>query len=654
MLLAVVFTASYAGTKRALIFAIGSYPHDNGWGEISSLKDVAYVKAMLKKQGFDDKNVKTVADAAATVKGMEDALVQMVLDAAPGDVVLIHVSSHGEQVEDDNNDETDGLDETIVSFNAVAPNRSQDFSKDQANYFRDDMFGMYINQIRANVGKDGDVIVFMDCCHSGTGTRGSAKVRGGKPPLVSKDFNPAKFATTDKGVFKEGGTARGNEDALGTYIVFSAARAEELDYEAIDDHNVGMGSLTYAISKAFENLDPGTTYRSLFARIQAIMNVKVPVQHPVMEGNGTDRTLFGGAYVQQKPYVEIEKLIDTKQLIVKAGLLAGLDAGAKVTVYSSGTSDPSKGTPLVTGSVIKADNYTATVQLDKEYKILTAAAAWVFITEPVYKTNSINLGIASTKTRGASFSDEDVKTIKGSLKDMPLIKFDGTPELMLVRGSTSDSITLPANGYVFTAIKNAAADTAKLKAELQAYAQYKFLQGLEIKDPSINVEVKLVPVIDGKAQVDSIASKMVNGVYELRKGDKVAVWVKNNSQADVYVNVLDLQPDGVINPILPYKRKNIYPRDLKIIAGGSRLFDSYVINISPPYGTEIFKIFASTSEIDMEGIATTRGQNTRGGKLTVMEKLVKTSYKVATRGGDVDNTSSADGTAFSLLFTIKP
>src|SRR5215212_6441550 len=217
----VFFNCSIAQTKHALIFAIGNYPAKNGWTTISSITDVSFIKTALARQGFEEKNIKVIQDAAATSQGVSGALKNLVNDAnvKAGDIVVIHFSSHGEQVQDDNNDETDGFDETIVTYNAVLPRLSKDFQKDQAEYFRDDQFGNYINQLRSKLGRDGDVVVFMDACHSGTGTRGSAKVRGGQPPFVSKNFDAAKYAKGDTaGVFREKNSARGDEKNLATYV----------------------------------------------------------------------------------------------------------------------------------------------------------------------------------------------------------------------------------------------------------------------------------------------------------------------------------------------------------------------------------------------------------------------------------------------------
>ena len=255
LLLAIVIFAIFynanAINKHALIIAIGNYPTEKtGWSQISSNRDVVFIKNALTNQNFDPTNISILEDQNATMKGISSALEKLIAGANKGDVALIHISSHGEQVQDDNGDETDGLDEAIVTYDAIAPSKaSRDkipFSKAQADYLRDDLFGDYINRLREKLGPKGDVIVLIDACHSGTGTRGFAKVRGGEPALIGNDFNSKPSTTKDNGVFKE---KSGGEDQLATYIVFSAARAEELNYESLGDDQEWMGSLTYAVRK---------------------------------------------------------------------------------------------------------------------------------------------------------------------------------------------------------------------------------------------------------------------------------------------------------------------------------------------------------------------------------------------------------------------
>ncbi len=647
-----------AQTKHALIFAIGDYPREGGWPTISSLRDVGFIETALKNQDFHD--IKIVSNSQATAKGISNALAEMINKVKQGDIVVIHFSSHGEQIEDDNGDETDGLDESIVTYNAKLPFRGeslskQEYDKFQADYFRDDLFGDYINQLRAKLGSNGDVVVFMDLCHSGTGTRGIAKVRGGKPALVSKDFDPKKFASSDiSGVFKEKSTSRGDESSLATYVVYSAAEAGELDYETEDDNHQGIGSLSYAISKVFSNLNPNTTYRSLFAGIRTEMEKKSIQQHPVLEGNGLDRTLFGGKFIKQQPYIEIEK-IDGPGIALRAGKMQGLDSGARVAVYPAGTSDTSKSRVLATGTVVKADIYASTVKLDNDLKIEQPAEGWVFIKDPVYTIEPLGISFGLNNVRGtstAAFSNNEIANIKNALAALPLVRFDKDPDLIIVKGDGLDSIKVASNGYLFNTVKDAASNISQLEEEVQQYIQYKFLQGLDIKDETANVEVKLVPFINGKADTSQLNMSLMT-TPKFRNGDSFVLWIKNNGDADVFINILDMQPDGIINKVLPDKSKNIYPGDLKIEGGSSFLFSKYPITVGPPYGTEIFKIFVSKQKIDMEDIATTRGEGSRG-SFTVLEGLVKKSYEAGTRGTETNNIGNADGSCFNLLFEIRP
>ncbi|MCU7551966.1 caspase family protein [Chitinophagaceae bacterium LB-8] len=632
-----------AQTKYALLFAISNYPAAGGWSALSSNRDVFYITTALQKQGFLANNIQTITESEVTPPGITRALMALIQKAKAGDIAVIHFSTHGEQVEDDNGDETDGLDETIVTYHAIKPELSRDFTKEQAAYFRDDQFGVLIDKLRDKVGSNGDIVVFMDLCHSGSGTRGLAKVRGNEPPFVSVGFDAHRFAAKDaSGVFMENISTGTKQEGWGTYVVFSAARASEASFEVTDDANQGMGALTYAICKAFENLDAGITYRSLFSKVQAIVQAKRPGQYPVLEGNGIDRKLFGGKFVQQKPFVEIEKIKGT-ELTLKSGKLVGLDSGAKVTVYPSGTLDPTKATALASGYVTKAGFYRSIVQLDKKAGIEQEGSAWVFVTETVYIMDPIGVQFISFT---------DTKSLKENLKELPIITWEGEPELIIVKGSEEDSIKFATTGKLYKTVQHSDPGNTALIEALRRYAQYKFLQGLEFNDPNTNTEVRLVPVLQRKANTAAIDQKIKYGTYVFNEGDTIALWIKNKSSHPVYFNVLDLQPDGIINPVFPNKQLKIYPQDLRIEAGQSKLFQRPFIVIAPPYGMEIFKVFTSKTEIDMEGIVNVR-RGEEPAKLSSLEQLVDQSFEIGTRKGRMEKVNTSEGSIYSVLFETR-
>ncbi len=650
-----VFTQVEAQTKHGLIFAIGNYPDSGGWRFINSNRDVTFIERSLKNQGFLAENIKVVLDSAATKEGIIQAMEGLIEEVYAGDIVTIHFSSHGVQMQDDNGDELDNLDESIVPFEALSPMRSTNFQKDQSAYFRDDEFGALIDQIRLKLGKNGDVLVFMDSCHSGSGTRGLAIVRGGQAPFVSKDFVQA--ATKDKEKFTSfSEKPNAHEELMASYVVVSAARANELNYETLDENEESMGTLTYAISKAMENLEQGTTYRSLFAKIQVIVNQKTPGQNPVLEGTGLDRALFGGKYVEQKPYVEVESWKGNR-MFVKGGLLAGLDEGAKIEVHPAGTNDPSAVAPFARGVVVKAESFSATVKLDQELGEDLVSNYWVFVTDPVYKIKPVVVKMASpTASNSGEFSQAEIDSLKVIMKELPLLRLEGTPDLLITQGIVADTLRLAASGHVFTTIRRDDFFWTNLKTELQRYTQYKLLQNIEIKDKNFEVEVAFVPVIDGRPDTTRINEKMVGGTYEFTEGDKLVIWVKNTGDQDVYVNILDMQPDGIINPVLPNYKQKIYASDLRIRANSSRLFTENLMEVEKPYGTEIYKIFVTKKEIDMEFIAAKKGQvqSRSADGFGVLEQLLKDSYSVASRGLFSASLGKSSGSTFNILCRIKP
>ena len=632
-----------AQNKHALIVAIGDYkPEKTNWGVLSSANDVPFIKSSLEKQAFPAANIAVLQDQEATKNGIENAFAQLLAKVQPKDIVVIHFSSHGVQLLDDNGDEIDGKDEAIVPYGAVYPKDLAQLNEFAEGYIRDDAFGKFIDALRSKIGPEGNVIVILDACNSGTATRGTERVRGGKPAMVPPNFkeqqNTRAFPGSD---FMEKGL---NATGKASYIVFSAARAEESNYEMKNDDNVSMGSLTYAISKAMDNLQPGTSYRSFFANVLSTMNEEVPNQNPVIEGDNLDQGLFAGKMVYQKPYIEIKSL-DGNILTLKGGKIQGLEAGTLVALHKSGTNNPNESTLLAKGKVTASESFTSTVELEQADVIAKEADGWVFITEPIFKSDP--LVVAFLKNRPGSFSNEQLNILEAALTAMPAVSFEGTPELLISHGDVKDSIIIASNGLLFGTFKNA----GELQEQLKHYIQYKFLKTLEIIDPAFDLEVRLLPIINGKTDTARNHSKMVGGILELEDGDQFYIAAKNNTNRGLYVNILDLQPDGLINPVLPNKAFPIEKTELRIEAGQERIIP-YIMKIGPPLGMETYKIFVSRQEIDMESIALSNGLRARG-NFSVIQELVNDSYTATSRGSSIVKTAEPDGAVYSIVFRIK-
>jgi metacaspase-1 len=646
----------HAQNKYALLIGIGDYDTKvTNWNKLNSVRDIEIIRKTLERQNFPASGIFTVLDQQATKQGITDAMKALTAKVTPNgkDVVYIHVSSHGAQLEDDDatGDETDGLDEAIVTINAKWTEDKAEFKKVESDYLRDDEFGEMIETLRARLGKEGDVVVVMDLCHSGTVTRGELVARGNKAPIVSANFNKPKAKDNLKEFRENSKASRGDNANLATYVVFSAARAEEAAYETYNDEDQKMGTLSYAFTKALESLQSETTYRTLFARIEAIMDLKSNIQHPMQEGNGLDRGFLGGRFVVQTPYIEIERIDeDNNSITIKSGYFAGLDAGSGISFYPSGTTDPSKATPVANGKVASASQFRAVVNMEKNTG-KQPKDIWAFVTEPIFKVKPVVVKIDNDQKKSAAgikvFSNEETAALKTRLKNLKQVNVNGeAADILLVKGENFDSLFIASTGYLF-----ATTQRKTLEENLRLYSKYKYLKQLEVKDSTIKVQVRLGKRVNGKTEFTPL-TKTMKGL-EFHELDTMIVAVKNNSKFDVYVNILDFEPYGKVNPIFPNKSMStpIQPSELKIPAGREVIFKNTGIIMRPPYGPEVFKIFVSDMEIDMEGVA--REFRARS-MMTALEGLMSDVPEVLSRGGDGISLKEAKGVVFNIPFQILP
>jgi metacaspase-1 len=638
--------------KYALVVAIGDYPDPgkNGWGKISSANDLPLVKTALEKQGFKPENIATLQDAAATKEGIQQAFDALLAKVHAGDVVVIHFSSHGEQIEDDNNEEIDHLDETIVPYGAVYSYDKAKFITLAPGYFRDDEFGEKVTQLRNKLTGKGDLLVLLDACHSGTGTRGVSELqpRGAKEPMVSDKFDLTTVQPDVNGVFKDNNGTKLAKDAA-TYVVISGAQAKEFNYECYDDNGKPVGSLSYAFSKSVSQLNDKTSYRGLFAQIENIMRDKAPRQKPVLEGDGIDRSLFGGAFVSQKPYFTVKRWNTGSEFVLDAGSVAGVTEGSIVSLYPAGTADPTGKTALNKGKVTTVSNFDATVTLEKE-DTLFKSSPWVFVTEMNYGSK-IKIDVRDVNHAG--------RRAYSIFQNSAIVEYGKPCDIYLDTLGSIDSWALkyPTTGTVFE--KGLTLDnTNGINEALKRFARYRYLQGLEFAEDGLDASISLVFLKPtGEIDNDKINSRTVNGRLELVDGDQVYLKVVNTGNKGFFVNVVDIQPDGKINPILPNKKQGIRPEDCEIRKYDSLVLKSYKITIGLPAGEEVFKVFLSKDKLDLEDILVTgddRASRSRGVLNNMAKVFVESdSEQRGTRGASGQVNTDQNGTIFNVNFIIK-
>lgn len=281
----------HAQAKRALVIGLGEQ-QDKAWNKINGDKDVPLVLAILKSAGF--KSVTTLVNRQATKTGIIGAFRKMAASCKQGDVVYIHYSGHGQQMTDVHNDEKDGLDECWIPYDAY---RKASATYHGEKHLTDDELNVYLNAIRHKIGAKGKLLVVIDACHSGDGTRGDNDevVRGVEDTLVVDSLNGRGLYETFemlKSLFmgdydKENIINDKAKPLAERWITISACRSDQVNFEM---KKPAVGKLTYALWTELKNGDK-VSNGEFMKRIRKFVNRNTSSrpQQPEMTGEDINK-----------------------------------------------------------------------------------------------------------------------------------------------------------------------------------------------------------------------------------------------------------------------------------------------------------------------------------------------------------------------------
>jgi hypothetical protein len=188
------------------------------------VSDAKAWQALLTPMGF---KCTMLLDLIATKAKIISTLTSVIANnRIPGSVIVITNSSHGSQVRDISGDEADGWDEVICSC-------------DWPKYVSDDDLRTIFSKLASGVM----LTVFLDCCHSGTGSRtmevlpDSVLAVRSLPPLVEDRPNKG-IVTTFRGLV---------EVPTLNHVLVAGCKDSEVSYEL----NIG-GAFTYYTIQAIK------------------------------------------------------------------------------------------------------------------------------------------------------------------------------------------------------------------------------------------------------------------------------------------------------------------------------------------------------------------------------------------------------------------
>ena len=153
--------------QLALVIGVGTYknprvpPLPGASADAQRMYDY-----LIGEQGpaFPSSNVCLLINENANKKNVIDAFSTLTDRAEKGDTVVFYYAGHGSQVKDANNDESDGMDETFLVYDA----RAEDSSGRRISDLRDDEFNDMLSALHK---KTKNITVILDSCNSGTATR---------------------------------------------------------------------------------------------------------------------------------------------------------------------------------------------------------------------------------------------------------------------------------------------------------------------------------------------------------------------------------------------------------------------------------------------------------------------------------------------------
>lgn len=621
----------------------------------------------------------TLINEAATRQGIIDGFQQYLTQADENDIALFYYSGHGGQEKAPPEFwhlEPDGLDETLVCYDSRTPGE-RDLADKELRY------------LLARVAKNNPrIVVILDCCHSGSGTR-NIPPRVRLAPEDARERDLSSFIFVDDREFNhllssESVTQKKTSIDLpkGKHILLAACRDFQYAKEYRGDDDETRGAFSYFLLKSLEQTNGNLSYLDLARNIEALIKGNVSEQVPQLEATSPEdlQELFLGDAIPERPfYFTLSYSIQSND----RGWL--IDGGVIQGIPKSSTDETTLLAIFPVGS--KPD----------DLKEISQALAEVKVTKVLTQKSQVEI------IRGAEnlHPDRSYWAVVTTLPLKPLeVYIEGAEKLELLQAALQKSLYVKQTDASVDAdlgleirqgqyeiiqderplVAPLNSPTAAVQA-LEAIARWRNILNLkspqrsQIKSQDVEMQIELIGYADKDGEItnndnpDLLANTPeLRLEYQYKNGEwqppVIQVKLLNHSQQKLYANVIDLAEDySVAVPFFDERSSIVLPAATAAKAGMVESYDDIVLSIPDEFLAQgiteyqdIFKLIVSTTDfnaslLEQEGLEPPRV--TRG--IEPQSSLDRLMDRVSSRNASRSSRRYDDWIAKEIAITVvKP
>jgi hypothetical protein len=577
---ALLASESYSQQKHALLVGVGDhiYPVNNLRGPKNDVP--AMQKLLIEKYGFKPENIEILQDANATRSNIIAAFERgLIAPVSERDLALFYFTGHGTQVTDYSGDESDKRDEAFLPYDG----------RTISTLLVDDDLDRLINRIKTR-----NVVVILDACHSGTGTRGLARPKR----VTAKDLGIEDAPAPEPSNHKNHKAAK----ELANALVITAAREDQIaaDYpflfQASDKSaNANMGVLTYyLLQEAWGDQNNELTYEALTERVRTQLENNGFGQTPQIEGVSESPFLMLAAdttapavalstdsvtILTPEAHAEVVA-VDKHQVTIQAIGAVQLVRGSIFETVEQAIDNEPNAVRVIESNGQKAMAEVITGRIETGDRLVET---FHFIPHSNLRLAVVGDSSLAPVIEKKMTAFDFVKIVKKD--EFREVEFEVTP------GASSFRITPYRNQHRLPdlEISNVDSTVAKTRPLLENLFAVTQLANLQNPNPPFNVDVQ----VNGK------------DYDEIRVGKEVAFTVRTDR--DAYVYLVDVDPAGKMTVLFP----NMYAKENFLNAGMVYEMPAqnlYRLQVGGPAGPELVKAIATTKPLNLEILSSDSGE----------------------------------------------